>query len=86
MDSLLNKIENQLWLFNKKYSNEQLANILSEYSKDVFGKRHNIELTGDHDADRLVLAANLGFLDRYVADENNRPELEQRGWCFPKTS
>lgn len=86
MDSLLHKLETQLWLFNKKYSNQQLANILSDYSKDVFGKRHNIELTDDHDADRLVLAANLGFLDRYVADENNRQELEQRGWFFPKSA
>jgi len=69
--------------WDSEYTNDQLYNTLSDYSKDVFGSRWRVELQGtDHDEYRTILCLNLNYLDRYVSDPNNRYELEQRGWFF----
>jgi hypothetical protein len=48
--------------FISKYSNAELADILSDYSKDVNGFRDR-----QYGAGRCTLAASLESLDAYVA-------------------
>lgn len=67
--------------FNSRYSDSDLAEILSDYSKSVFGFRTRMFGSG-----RCTLALELERLDAtvkmYKADPHKRAELEQQGWTF----
>jgi hypothetical protein len=67
--------------FNSRYSDSDLAEILSDYSKSVFGFRTRMFGSG-----RCTLALELEQLDttvaRMKADPAQRAELEQQGWTF----
>ena len=69
--------------FNSKYSNADLAEILSDYSKSVFGYRNRM-----HGAGRATLARELESLDNTVADMRadpaQREALIEQGWIFPE--
>lgn len=69
--------------FNSKYSNADLAEILSDYSKSVFGYRNRM-----HGAGRATLARELESLDSTVArmraDPAQRETLREQGWIFPE--
>jgi hypothetical protein len=65
--------------FNSRYSNSDLAEILSDYSKSVTGFRDR-----RFGAGRATLANALESLDRFVANPDNRAYLEDRGFSFPE--
>lgn len=67
--------------FNSRYSDSDLADILSDYSKSVFGFR-----TRMFGAGRCTLVRELEQLDttvaRMKADPAQRAELKEQGWMF----
>lgn len=67
--------------FNSNYSNSDLADILSDYSKSVFGFRTRMYGEG-----RCTLVRELESLDATVAamraDPAQRQALEEAGWSF----
>lgn len=63
--------------FYKKYSYDELVTTLSDYHKDVFG--HRLGMNGAPLKDVL---RQLLFLDKYMADPNNKESLEKDGWIF----
>ena len=67
--------------FNSRYSDSDLADILSDYSKSVFGFRTRMYGEG-----RCTLVRELERLDATVAamraDPAQRDALEQQGWIF----
>jgi hypothetical protein len=69
--------------FNSRYSDADLAEILSDYSKSVFGYRNRM-----HGAGRCTLAHELESLDTTVArmrdDPAQRETLREQGWIFPE--
>ena len=69
--------------FNSKYSDSDLAEILSDYSKSVFGYRNRM-----HGAGRCTLVRELESLDNTVArmraDPTQREALIEQGWIFPE--
>jgi hypothetical protein len=69
--------------FNSKYSDADLAEILSDYSKSVFGYRNRM-----YGAGRATLARELEQLDATVArmraDPAQREALIEQGWIFPE--
>ena len=68
--------------FNSRYSDSDLAEILSDYSKSVFGYRNRM-----HGAGRCTLVRELESLDTTVArmraDPAQRETLREQGWIFP---
>ena len=68
--------------FNSRYSDSDLAEILSDYSKSVFGYRNRM-----YGAGRCTLARELDTLDSTVAamraDPAQRATLIEQGWIFP---
>ena len=69
--------------FNSNYSDSDLAEILSDYSKSVFGYRNRM-----YGAGRCTLARELEQLDTTVvamrADPAQREALIEQGWIFPE--
>lgn len=69
--------------FNSRYSDSDLAEILSDYSKSVFGYRNRM-----HGAGRCTLSRELESLDATVAamraDPAQRKTLREQGWIFPE--
>ena len=67
--------------FNSRYSDSDLAEILSDYSKSVFGFR-----TRMYGAGRCSLVRELELLDATVsamrADPAQRETLREQGWIF----
>ena len=67
--------------FNSRYSDSDLAEILSDYSKSVFGYRNRMYGEG-----RCTLVRELEALDATVAqmraDPAQRAALEEQGWHF----
>ena len=61
--------------FTTIYSNNELAHILSDYSKDVYGKRADFDWT----AGRCTLVNELELLDEAVAGMTRAQRLAQ-GW------
>lgn len=69
--------------FNSRYSDSDLAEILSDYSKSVFGYRNR-----QFGAGRCTLVRELDLLDTTVAqmraDPAQRATLIEQGWIFPE--
>ena len=69
--------------FNSRYSDSDLAEILSDYSKSVFGYRNR-----QFGAGRCTLVRELELLDATVAqmraDPAQREALIEQGWIFPE--
>jgi hypothetical protein len=69
--------------FNSRYSDSDLAEILSDYRKSVFGYRNRM-----HGAGRCTLVRELESLDTTVArmraDPAQRETLREQGWIFPE--
>jgi hypothetical protein len=67
--------------FNSKYSDQDLAEILSDYHKSVHGFRLRMNGT-----DRCSLVRELEALDSTVAarkaDPNTRAQMIEDGWDF----
>jgi hypothetical protein len=67
--------------FNSRYSDSDLADILSDYSKSVFGYRNRMFGAG-----RCTLVRELESLDATVAamkaDPAQREAMEEQGWHF----
>ena len=67
--------------FNSRYSDSDLADILSDYSKSVFGYRTRMFGSG-----RCTLVRELESLDATVArmraDPVQREALIEQGWIF----
>jgi hypothetical protein len=67
--------------FNSHYSDSDLAEILSDYSKSVTGYRNR-----QFGAGRCSLVRELEALDAFTSDLDNRVYLESRGWVFEDNS
>jgi hypothetical protein len=69
--------------FNSRYSDSDLAEILSDYSKSVNGFRTRMYGSG-----RCTLVRELEFLDAEVAFRKSTPagraELREQGWDIPE--
>lgn len=63
--------------FNSNYSDADLVDILSDYSKSVHGSR--IRMAG---AGRCTLVRELEALDAFVRNRDNHAYLESQGWTF----
>ena len=69
--------------FNSRYSDSDLAEILSDYSKSVYGYRNR-----QYGAGRCTLVRELEFLDAEVAFRKSTPEgraaMRAEGWHIPE--
>ena len=65
--------------FYKKMSYAELVDTLSDYHKDIHGFR--LRMNGEPIKEVL---RQLLFLDKHMADPQNRAELEAAGWIFDK--
>jgi hypothetical protein len=63
--------------FNSCYSDAELADILSDYSKSVTGYRDRQHGTG-----RCSIVRRLEALDAFTANPDNRSWLEEQDWVF----
>ena len=67
--------------FNSRYSDSDLAEILSDYSKSVTGYRNR-----QFGAGRCSLVRELEALDAFTKNPDNRAYLESQGWVFEDNS
>jgi hypothetical protein len=67
--------------FNSRYSDADLADILSDYSKSVTGYRNR-----QYGAGRCSIVRELEALDAFTANPANRLYLETQGWVFEDLS
>lgn len=67
--------------FNSHYSDSDLAEILSDYSKSVTGYRNR-----QYGAGRCSIVRELEALDEFTSNLDNRAFLESRGWVFEDNS
>lgn len=69
--------------FNSRYSDSDLAEILSDYSKSVNGFR-----TRMHGSGRCTLVRELEHLDAVVAGRMSTPagraDMRKEGWSIPE--
>ena len=63
--------------FNSRYSDADLADILSDYSKSVTGYRDRQHGTG-----RCAIVRRLEALDAFTKNPANRAYLQEQGWIF----